>query len=354
VIAFLGVSGPARNPVRPLLLLALLLASCAPGPLTAVVVRTQPALRIGGSGPLSVGADRLQPLPEGPAAFAAIHTLLTTAARSLDLELYEFQREDLAATILAARRRGVRVTAIVDPSERSSAGIWDELARGGAEIVPFPIEARSIDHVKLVVADGARAIVGGINWGRSSANNRDYDVLATGPVVGNLERVFAEDLALAGRPTPLPAMQPDPAVRVLVTRPGRGIRTALLRLIEQARRSIDAELFVLSDRLVLEALQAAARRGIRVRILLEPGQSQNPGSMRALLAAGAQAHLFPDSPNQLLHAKLGIFDRATVLFGSCNWSLSGFTRNHELDLQIDDSRFAGVFLDRLEVDWAAA
>ena len=339
--------------MRPLLLLALLLASCAPGPLTAAVRPPSASIpRIADPAPLAVGADRLEPLPEGPAAFAAIGDLLATADRSLELELYEFQREDLAAMILAARGRGVRVTAIIDPSELSSEGIWDELARGGVEVVPFPIESRSIDHVKLVVADGARAIVGGINWGRSSANNRDYDVLATGPVVANLERVFAQDLALAGRPAPLPALQPDPAVRVLVTRPGRGIRTALLRLIERARQTIDAELFVLSDRLVLQALEAAARRGVRVRVLLEPGQPQNPGSMRALQAAGAVARLFHDRPNQLLHAKLGVFDRSTVLFGSCNWSLSGFTRNHELDLEIDDPRFAGVFLDRLEQDWA--
>jgi phosphatidylserine/phosphatidylglycerophosphate/cardiolipin synthase-like enzyme len=125
-----------------------------------------------------------------------------------------------------------------------------------------------------------------------------------------------------------------------------------LRLIEEARKTIDVELFVLSDRLVLQALEGAARRGVHVRALLEPSQPQNPGSMHALQAAGAVARLFADHPNQLLHAKLGVFDRGTVLFGSCNWSLSGFTRNHELDLEIDDARFAAVFLGHLEQDWA--
>ena len=341
--------------MRPLLLLALLLVSCAPGPLTAAArPGVSPPGSVGDFVPLPVGADRLVPLPEGATAFAAIREQLRTAGRSLELELYEFQRQDLAALILAAKARGVRVTAIVDPSERSSAAIWAELARAGVEVVPFPIEPRSIDHVKLLIADGLRAIVGGINWGRSSQNNRDYDVLATGPVVSNLDRVFAQDLALAGRPTPVPAAQPDAAVQVLVTRPGSGIRAALLRLIETAHRSIDAELFVLSDKLVLEALQAAARRGVDVRVLLEPGQPQNPDSMRLLRTAGARAQLFHDQPNQLLHAKLGIFDRARVLFGSCNWSRSGFTRNHELDLEIDDPTVAALFLHRLDADWRAA
>ncbi|HYM51030.1 MAG TPA: phosphatidylserine/phosphatidylglycerophosphate/cardiolipin synthase family protein [Candidatus Limnocylindrales bacterium] len=338
----------------PLLLLALLLASCASGPLTAVIRPAgPPAAVVGDPQPLRVGADTLLPLPEGAAAFAAIRTQLRSATRTLELELYEFQRQDLAALVLDAKARGVRVTAIIDPSERSSAAIWAALAQGGVEVIPFPIEPRTIDHVKLLIVDGARAIVGGINWGRSSQNNRDYDILASGPVVANLDRVFQADLALAGRPSVVPPAQPDGAVQVLVTRPGTGIRAALLQLIATARQTIDAELFVLSDTLVLEALRAAAQRGVHVRVLLEPGQPQNPGSLRVLLAAGAQAHLFTDQPNQLLHAKLGIFDRARVLFGSCNWSRSGFTRNHELDVEIDDSRIATAFLDRMESDWAA-
>jgi phosphatidylserine/phosphatidylglycerophosphate/cardiolipin synthase-like enzyme len=62
--------------------------------------------------------------------------------------------------------------------------------------------------------------------------------------------------------------------------------------------------------------------------------------------------LYRQVGDELLHAKLGIFDRQTVLFGSCNWSRSGFTRNHELDLLVRDAALAGVFLSRLERDWA--
>ena len=43
-----------------------------------------------------------------------------------------------------------------------------------------------------------------------------------------------------------------------------------------------------------------------------------------------------------------------MLFGSCNWSRSGFTRNHELDLLVRDAMLARVFLSRLEQDWATS
>src|SRR5260370_562820 len=102
------------------------------------------------------------------------------------------------------------VTAIEDPSERSSRPIWAELEQGGIRVVAFPVERLTIDHVKLLIVDGVKAIVGGINWGTHSRQNHDFDVLAVGPVVDNLERVFREDLALAGDAAVLPA--PPPAL----------------------------------------------------------------------------------------------------------------------------------------------
>jgi phosphatidylserine/phosphatidylglycerophosphate/cardiolipin synthase-like enzyme len=346
------VYGPARRLRLPLLLLALLAASCAPGrtPSPATVTLGLPGPIA--SGPITAGSDQLVPLPDGPAAFATISDALRQARRSIDLEMYEFQRLDLAALLLDARDRGVTVTAVKDPSERSSRTVWAELEQAGIHVLPFPIERLTIDHVKLLIVDGAKAIVGGINWGTASAQNHDFDVLATGPVAANLERVFLQDLALAGVPVVIPPPAADRGIQVLVTRPGDGIRAAALAAIAAARDSIDVEMFVLSDRLVLDQLAAAARRGTHLRVLLDPTQPQNADALALLQAAGAKVRFYLQAGDELLHAKLGIFDRATVLFGSCNWSRSGFSRNHELDLLIRDGSLARVFLSRVDQDWA--
>jgi phosphatidylserine/phosphatidylglycerophosphate/cardiolipin synthase-like enzyme len=346
------VYGPARRLRLPFLLLALLAASCAPGrtPTSSIAaLALSPAIV---SAPVTTGADQLLPLPDGPSAFAAITGALRDARRSIDVELYEFQRLDLATLLLDAHDRGVAVTAIQDPSERSSRTVWAELEQGGVHVLSFPIERLTIDHVKLLIVDGERAIVGGINWGTASAQNHDFDVLATGPVVANLARVFREDLALAGEPAVIPPPSADRGVQVLVTRPGDGIRTGALAAIAVARDTIDIEMFVLSDQLVLDQLAAAARRGVRLRVLLDPTQPQNADTLARLRAAGATVRFYAQAGDELLHAKLGIFDGSTVLFGSCNWSRSGFTRNHELDLLVRDGSLARVFLARVEQDWA--
>jgi phosphatidylserine/phosphatidylglycerophosphate/cardiolipin synthase-like enzyme len=344
------VYGPVHRLRLPLLLLALLAAACAPGRTPSAVTLALPIPSIPAA-PIVSGADRLVPLPDGPSAFSAITGELRHASHSIDLELYEFQRPDLAAMLLDAHDRGVAVTAIKDPSERSSRPIWAELEQGGIRVVAFPLERFSIDHVKLLIVDGVEAIVGGINWGTHSSLNHDVDVLAVGPVVDNLERVFRQDLAIAGEAAALPPPAPDRQVQVLVTHPGEGIRAAALAAIGAAQHSIDIAMFVLSDPLVLDALASAARRGVKVRAVLDPTQPQNAAAMATLESAGALVRSYRQAGDELLHAKLGIFDRQTVLFGSCNWSRSGFTRNHELDLLVSDATLARIFLSRLEQDW---
>jgi phosphatidylserine/phosphatidylglycerophosphate/cardiolipin synthase-like enzyme len=347
------VYGPARRLRLPLLLLlALLAASCAPGRTSLPAAAPLALPRI--TAPIGAGPDQLVPLLEGTTAFAAITDQLRLARRSIDLELYEFQREDLTGLLLDAHDRGVTVTAIKDPSERSSRATWARLEQGGVNVVAFPLERLTIDHVKLLIVDGLRAVVGGINWGTHSPLNHDFDVLAAGPVVDNLERVFRQDLALAGEPAVIPSASPDRLVQVLTTHPGDGIRVAALAAIAGAQHSIDIEMFVLSDRLVLDALMAAARRGVHLRALLDPTQPQNAAAMAELVPVGAMVRFYLQAGDELLHAKLGIFDTSTVLFGSCNWSRSGFTRNHELDVLVRDRTFAGTFLSRLEQDWSAS
>ena len=344
--------GPSRC-LRLLLLLALLAASCAPGRTAPPVGAALPLAPVAPA-PINSGADQLRPLPDGATAFAAIVDELGHARRSIDIELYEFQRLDLAALLLDAQERGVTVTAIRDPSERTSRNVWAQLEQGGIRVVAFPLERLTIDHVKLLILDGARAIVGGINWGTHSPKNHDFDVLATGPVVDNLERVFKQDLALSGDPGGIPAPAADRTVEVLTTHPGEFIRAAALAAITAAQHSIDIEMFVLSDRLVLEALVSAARRGVHLRVLLDPTQPQNATAFGLLEPAGAAVRFYRQVGDELLHAKLGIFDAAITLFGSCNWSRSGFTRNHELDLLVREPQLARTFLNRMAQDWAVS
>src|SRR5437899_2590372 len=168
-----GVGGSGRR-VGLAIGLLVLLGACGPGRVDAMDPGASPGPAPVATVPgVAAGDDRLVPLPDGPSAFSAIRALLVGAQTAIEVEMYEFQRADLKRLLVKAQQRQVAVTAIMDPSERQSQASWADLEAAGVRVLAFPIETRSIDHVKLLIVDRRIAIVGGINWGRHSELNRD-------------------------------------------------------------------------------------------------------------------------------------------------------------------------------------
>jgi phosphatidylserine/phosphatidylglycerophosphate/cardiolipin synthase-like enzyme len=102
------------------------------------------------------------------------------------------------------------------------------------------------------------------------------------------------------------------------------------------------------------ALAAAVRRSASVRLLLDPAQDSNLTPARILRAAGVGVRWYPVPQGAKLHAKAGLFDGRRLLVGSANWSQSGLSVNHELDLMSEDPLAAAAFAARFERDWAAS
>jgi cardiolipin synthase len=301
-----------------------------------------------------VGPDEVTLLRSGSPTFARLVGLVDGARLSVQVEVYEFGRRDLASALVDAHRRGVQVTVIDDPSELSSAATASALRAHGVDVVDYPIRATMIDHVKLLVVDARVAVVGGINWGARSAANHDYDAEVRGPVVANLERVFVRDLVTCGRALAVPDPVADPAIDVAATLPGTEIRPLALALIDDAARSLDLELFVLTDTGIVHALEAAARRGVAVRILLDPSQPSSTPAFSALRTDGVNVRWYR-TRGELLHAKAIVADGTSVLFGSANWSGGGFARNHELDVEVPSApALAAAMLAQMDINWAAS
>jgi cardiolipin synthase len=321
------------------------------GPATVSVVA---APLLGPAREVTLGRDQVTLLRSGPATFARLRALIDSARLSIHVEIYEFGQHPLAAALVAARRRGVAVTVIDDPSELTSVGTAAMLRAQGVDVVDYPIRSQMIDHVKLLVVDAQVAVVGGINWGVNSPANHDYDAEVRGPVVGNLDRVFARDLVTCGRAVAVPDAVADSSIIVAATLPGAEIRPLALALIDGARHALDLELFVLTDTGVVHALESAAHRGVDVRVLLDPSQPSSDLSYAALLADGIKVRWYR-SHGELLHAKAIVADGASILFGSANWSGGGFARNHELDIELPSApTVAAAMLAQMDLDWTAS
>jgi phosphatidylserine/phosphatidylglycerophosphate/cardiolipin synthase-like enzyme len=334
-----------------LLILLLLLASCGWPERILVPPAPPPAP----AGPVASPEPGPLELWQDAAIFTPVRALIdgAGAGQPLWVEMYEFGRADLAAALLRARARGADVRLIVDRTVPVSGSTADRLLAAGLPVRAYPVDDRrhQIDHVKLVLGT-ATSLVGGMNWGATSARNHDYAYETGLPdVLDRLRAIFLQDWSLSGgRAAPLaPAAGP-----VAQTTPGHEIRDRLTQAIESASGSIDAEVFVLTDPEVLAALGSAERRGVRVRVLLDPGQDVNRSGFDLLTSAGIAVRWYPVPPGAKLHAKAALFDGGRLLVGSANWSQSGLSVNHELDLVFDQPEPAGAFASRFEVDWSSS
>jgi len=343
--------------LRPLVIAALatvVLPGCQTLVVGSATLPPPPAPLLGPAPPVRVGVDQVTLLRSGAATFARLRALIDGARLSIRVEVYEFGQRPLALALVKARHRGVDVTVIDDPSELSSVATVSMLRSEGIDVADYPIRSQMIDHVKLLVVDSRVAVIGGINWGVRSPANHDYDAEVRGPVVGNLDRVFFRDLVTCGRAVAVPDAVADPSIIVAATLPGSEIRPLALALIGGAVRTLDLELFVLTDTGVVHALEAAALRGVAVQVLLDPSQPSSDPSYAALRAAGIDVRWYR-SRGELLHAKAIVADDTSILFGSANWSGGGFARNHELDIELPAAPgVAAEMLAQMQLNWLAS
>jgi phosphatidylserine/phosphatidylglycerophosphate/cardiolipin synthase-like enzyme len=300
-----------------------------------------PALAAGGAQPVRLWQDAN--------IFQLVGGLIASARARVLVEMYELGRPEILRELGDAVGRGVRVRVITDPTviaSRHSAALLDSL--GVPERV-YPVDdgRHQIDHVKLLIADDVAA-VGGMNWGAHSDRNHDYVLETHVPLeLQRLVRIFDQDWSLAGgRPAPLPAQAGD----IAQTAPGSEIRTMLEASLIHATRQALAEVYTLTDPEVIAELVEAHRRGVEVRLLLDPNQSYNLHGYTVLRAVGVAVRWYPIPRGALLHAKIGLFDGVLVL-GSANWTVSGLGVNHELDIETGDPAAIAAYAARFAADW---
>lgn len=118
------------------------------------------------------------------------------------------------------------------------------------------------------------------------------------------------------------------------------------QLISTANSSIDIAAYVLSDWGVIDALNAAAARGVVVRVVLDPREHSDTGRMVGLDVR--TKHLGP-----LMHLKSYEVDGAVLRDGSENFSHSAPTQDNSLII-IRDVALARKFDADFEHMWAAA
>jgi cardiolipin synthase len=219
----------------------------------------------------------------------------------------------------------------------------------------------SRDHRKTLTVDGKVGFVTGLCVGRMWVGVpekkiepwRDTGVEVRGPAVADIEQAFAHVWAMIGEAIPLneiakrdsPAPAGDMAVRVVASEPA----TAGMMRLDQLVAALAKKQLWLTDAYYagtssyVQALRAAARDGVDVRLLVPNGtdipilRPLSRAGYRPLLEAGVRVFEWNGT---MLHAKTAVADSNWARVGSTNLNVASWFGNLELDVVIEDTAFA--------------
>jgi cardiolipin synthase A/B len=342
-----------------------------------------------------VAGNSTQLLVDGTQTFAAMFAVIKNAKATINLEYYIFEDvesdgEHLGDLLIAKRRQGVTVNIIYDSygSSATPADFFKRLKDAGVNVVAFnpvnPLKLTNRDHRKMLVVDGARAIVGGINLStdyQSSAPGksggvenkpgqhwRDTDLEIDGPAVAQLQTLFLEQWSKQKGPPldntkyfPVVPAKGTEVVRIVGSTPDKQIPryyVTLLSAIRNAEKNIwlSAAYFVPTDQQE-EDIIGAARRGVDVRLLL-PSDSDSKMALAIgrshygyLLEAGVKIY---EVQNEVLHSKTTSIDGVWTSVGSSNFDPRSVVYNDEVDALALGSVTGDDFERMFERDTSAA
>lgn len=297
------------------------------------------------------------------------------ARRYVHFETYIIHEDEcgweFAEALGTKAREGVPVRLIYDwmgGFGKTSRSFWSYLRTQGVEIrcynppsLDSPFGWVHRDHRKTLTVDGEIGFVTGLCVGQAWVGDpkkkiepwRDTGVEVRGPAVSDIEQAFAQVWDAIGERLPddeiakRDELQPagEMAIRVVASQPA----TAGMMRLDQLVAALSKKQLWLTDAYYagtspyVEALRAAAKDGVDVRLLV-PNATDIPvlkplsrAGYRALLEGGVRVFEWNGT---MLHAKTAVADSKWARVGSTNLNVASWLGNLELDVVIEDEKFA--------------
>lgn len=258
-----------------------------------------------------------------------IYNLINSVTSSLDLTVYELVDTTAEQDLAALESSGVTVRVILDSRKKTTNQAAYTYLAGKGVGVAWSSSTYYYTHEKSFVIDGTELVVmsGNLTSQYYSAD-RNYSVTDTDTAdAAAFETVFNADYTGA-------TVTPSDADH-LVWSP-TDAQSRLLALINGATSSLYIEAQEMGYATVVNALVAAANRGVAVKVVMTNSSDTYTTQFDTLTAAGVQVSTYADTDALYIHAKAIVADYGTsamkVYVGSQNFSSTSLNSNRELGI----------------------
>ena len=301
--------------------------------------------------PSAGGSGSLRVLVEPAAGVGAIDKLITGARSSVELTMYELRDTTTEGDLAADAKRGVDVRVILDSHLEKSrnTATYDFLSSHHVHVTWA--DSGTTYHQKTLTVDGKTSVIMTLNMvSEDYAGTRDFAVIDTNRAdIAAIVATFNADFAHRSI-TP-------PDGTDLVWSPTNS-QASILAVIDAAKHTLSVENEEMGDSTITDALAAAARRGVDVKVIMT-AESEWDSAFSQLESAGVHVRTYADSEKVIyIHAKAVVADAGRsdeqVFVGSENFSTASLHYNRELGIRTANKGVISVINATLAADYAGA
>jgi phosphatidylserine/phosphatidylglycerophosphate/cardiolipin synthase-like enzyme len=286
---------------------------------------------------------------------------LRQAQVQVDMAAFEFNSEPMLEALIELEERGIPVRVVIDTDYEDESAIA-RLRRNGISVVTD--DRSALMHNKFLVIDGRYTWVGSMNFTTNGAhcNNNNLVRLDSAQLAQNyiteLNEMY-DDREFGPRS---PENTPNEQVTiggVLVENyfaPEKELAPIIGDLVNTAQSEILFMAFSFTIDLIGEPMLERAEAGVTVRGVFETTGSETQfsyyGDMQDAGLANVQVR--QDGNPRVMHHKVIIIDRQTVVLGSFNFSASANDNNDENIVIVHDPTFTSFFVEEFNTVWSEA
>src|SRR5271154_604811 len=276
---------------------------------------------------------------------------INDAKKSLRVKMFVFSDPSLLKAVIAAKKRGVDVRIMLNPSRRSGKAENQHsrklLIKGGVEVKDSN-PAFGMTHEKSMVVDDESAFVKSLNWEtKNLTETRDYAIVTSHKhEVREIIECFEADWKRKEFDAGADAH--------LIWCTGNG-RERIAEAIDDARHSIFLQNERYQDAVIIERLVRAACRGLKVHVMARPPHklskdklTEGVGGLRTMDDVGIKVHKLK---HLKLHAKMLLIDERRVIVGSINLAPGSFDSRRELAIETHDAGVVKRMTKIVHYDW---
>lgn len=194
-------------------------------------------------------------------------------------------------------------------------------------LVNHPCKERKLMHKKSLAIDDKYAWLGSANYTRVSFLDDSNLIigLKSKELCQYIKNESSGECVIQGQKVQYFSLPGD----------GGKALSAVLHTLRTAKKTIRLAMFALTYPPIFEELNAAQKRGVDVKILIDKDfEKLSIARLQALI--DPKLKLYTKTTRHRLHHKFAIIDQSTLITGSVNWSISGFCSNTEDMLILDN------------------